>query len=127
MPKIDAAPFSSLVRYSLALIGPVGSAGAQFVLTLVLLRVSDQAAFGRFSFLLIASQLSWGVCSALFCAPLPLLIASGEPQGRERFRRCLLAASLIGACLAFGVFVLLGLGVGEPLPAATLLDRKSVV
>jgi hypothetical protein len=43
-------------HYSLATVGPVGSAGAQFALSLVLLRRLDPEAFGGFSFLLRAAQ-----------------------------------------------------------------------
>jgi putative peptidoglycan lipid II flippase len=69
-------------HYSLAMVGPVGSAGAQFALSLVLLRRLDPEVFGGFSFLLVTCQLSWGVWGALFCAPLPAILAAGEPAAR---------------------------------------------
>lgn len=64
-----------LRRYVLAAIGPVGVAGTQFVLSLQLLHVLPTDEFGRFSFLLIASQLTLGLSNALFCAPLAVVMA----------------------------------------------------
>lgn len=98
----------SLWRYSLAAVGPVGSAIAQFALSLVLLRKLDPSAFGSFSFLLVVSQLGLGIWSALFCAPLPTLMANGNEESRDRLLKCLLAANLMGTGLAF--FMLLALG-----------------
>ncbi len=39
-----------------------------------MLRVLSPAEFGVFTFLLVAAQFSWGIWSALFCAPLPVLL-----------------------------------------------------
>jgi O-antigen/teichoic acid export membrane protein len=116
-----------IVRYALAMIGPVGSAAAQFALSLVLLKLVDSAAFGRFSFLMIASQLSWGVWSALFCAPLPILLATRQGEARDAVRRCLLTASLAGSILAFAIFVGIVLALGEGWPAALLFAGYAAV
>jgi O-antigen/teichoic acid export membrane protein len=110
--KRIAAPTIGLLRYGVAIAGPIGSAGAQFLLSLVLLKTLDPAAFGRFSFLLIASQLSWGIWSALFCAPLPILMSLGDVAERERALRGLMTMNLLGAAgagfLFFGVTLALG-------------------
>lgn len=116
-----------LFRYSLAVAGPVGSAGAQFLLSLVLLKTVDQGAFGRFSFLLVASQFSWGVWTALFCAPLPILLASHDARTGARLVRCLLVANLLGAAIAFLLFLGIGLALGESAPAAMLFAGYAAV
>src|SRR4051794_30358651 len=91
------------------MIGPVGSAGSQFVLSLVLLRRLNTAGFGGFSFLLVSCQLGWGIWTALFCAPLPAILASGELRSRAALVRALFAANLLGAGVAFLVFLGLAL------------------
>jgi len=95
------------VRYGLASVGPVGSAGAQFVVSVQLLHVLDPGAFGAFSFLLVASQLSLGLWSALFCAPMPILL-SGDDVRDGPMRRCLMSTNLALAVVAFAVFAGLG-------------------
>jgi len=107
------------VRYGLATIGPVGSAATQFALSLVMLRLMSPAAFGSFTFLLVASQLSWGIWSALLCAPLPVLLAHGTAEERAAAEDTLLSANLIGAALSFALFA----GIASALhmrPAAAL-------
>jgi len=95
------------VRYGLASVGPVGSAGAQFVVSVQLLHVLDPGAFGSFSFLLVASQFSLGLWSALFCAPMPILL-SGDDARDDPMRRCLMSANLALAIVALAVFAVLG-------------------
>jgi hypothetical protein len=95
------------VRYGLASVGPVGSAGAQFVVSVQLLHVLDPGAFGTFSFLLVASQFSLGLWSALFCAPMPILL-SGDDGRDDPMRRCLMSANLALAIVALAVFAVLG-------------------
>ena len=90
---------SKLSRYALATIGPVGSAGAQFALSLVMLQRLDLGAFGAFSLLLVACQFSWGIWSALFCAPLPVLLAQAAEPQRRGIRLTLLSTSLASAAL----------------------------
>ncbi len=113
-------PFASAARYSLAILGPIGSAGAQFALSLVLLRVLDQGGFGRFSFLLVLSQFTWGIWTALFCAPLPLLLSQGTGETRDRTRRTIQNASLIGAVVALILFGVVGMLLGEDFGAAAI-------
>lgn len=110
-PPPERAPLSRIVaktvRYGLASVGPVGSAGAQFVVSVQLLHVLDPGAFGAFSFLLVASQFSLGLWSALFCAPMPILLSGDE--GRDApMRRCLMSTNLALAIVAFAVFAVLG-------------------
>lgn len=93
------------LRYGMATIGPVSSAATQFALSLVMLRLLPPAAFGSFTFLLVASQLSWGIWSALLCAPLPVLLAHGTDDERRVAEDTLLSANLIGAGLSLALFV----------------------
>ncbi|SDA36729.1 hypothetical protein [Sphingomonas sp. NFR15] len=109
-----------LLRYGLALAGPIGSAGAQFLLSLVLLRQVDPAGFGRFSFLLIASQLGSAIWSALFWAPLPLVLSAPRGAGTLDPARTMLSANLCGVVLALAPFALIARGVGESWSAVAL-------
>lgn len=97
-----------LLSYSVAMLGPVASAGVQFALSLVLLRRLETDAFGRFSFLLIASQFSWGIWGALFCAPLPVVMASAQSPQRDARMTSLFATNYAGACGALIVFFVVG-------------------
>lgn len=107
------------VRYGLAAVGPVGTAGAQFVLSVQLLHGLSPDAFGTFSFLLVASQLSTGVWSALFCAPMPILL-SRDAHDDTAMRQCLMAANLALAVVALAVFATLGLFLHSGLTASLL-------
>lgn len=111
---------AELWRYGVALIGPVGVAGAQFLLSLVLVRQLDPVAFGRFSFLLVAAQLSWGIWSAIFCAPLPQLIAPGGAERDPAALRGTLTANLLGVGAGLPLFAALALALGEEPFAAVL-------
>ena len=112
------AVIGDLLRYGLALAGPIGSAGSQFLLSLVLLRHMDAASFGRFSFLLIVSQLVASIWSALFCAPLPLVLSAPHAVYAPDPARTMLSASSLGGLLSLVPFVLLARGVGEGWSAA---------
>ncbi len=109
-----SAVASQVVRYSVASVGPVGSAGAQFLLSLVLLRALTPGEFGSFAFLMVASQFSAGLWSALFCAPLPVLLTQGDEASREDVLRSLFASSLAFAAIAFVLFAWLGTSLGVP-------------
>jgi O-antigen/teichoic acid export membrane protein len=121
-----AATDLPILRYMLALIGPIGSAGAQFLLSLILLRVLDPAAFGRFSFLLVTSQFAAGTWSALFCAPLPTLLTRDE-DGRDAAANTLLTASLAGTGGIFLVFLPLGLAIGEGFAGAFIFALYAAI
>lgn len=99
-------------RYGLATLGPVSTAAAQFLLSLQLLHVLTPEAFGSFSFLLLTSQFSFGIWSALFCAPLPIVLSGGEPGSRQRTARCLFSTSLALSIVAFFAFWTIGAGLG---------------
>lgn len=107
----------TLLRYGLASVGPISSAGVQFALSLVLLHALPQAQFGSFSFLLVLSQFSSGMAMALFCAPL--LIVIHQPGVNEVEREGVLAALFAGNALfsvaigsvGFVCGLLLGVGV----------------
>ncbi|WP_415388827.1 hypothetical protein [Roseomonas sp. BN140053] len=100
---------------------------AQFALSLVLLRVLDIGAFGSFSFLLIVSQLSWGVWGALFCAPLPILLTAGDVASRRRLLRSLFTTNLLGAGLAFMLFLPLGIVAGVAPGGAALFAASAAL
>jgi hypothetical protein len=118
---------SRLFRYSLAVVGPVGSALAQFALSVVLLKALASSAFGAFSFLLIASQLSSGVVGALFCAPLPILMTLRDADERKSVVGTLFATNLLAAILAVLVFTGLGLALGVGAFAALLFAGFAAV
>jgi O-antigen/teichoic acid export membrane protein len=109
-----------LARYGIAGVGPLASAGVQFVQSLALLRVLSPGDFGRFTFLLIVAQFSWGLWSALFCAPLPTLLAAAPADRREGILRCLFSTNLVVAGGAALLFVALGRAVGLGWPEALL-------
>jgi hypothetical protein len=128
--KADAAPrggvfsrpgfFWKTLRYGLAAVGPIGVAGSQFVLSVQLLHLLSVNDFGIFSFLLVASQFSTGVWSALLCAPMPILLASGDGAAQVAMRRSLMSANLIFCLLAFGAFAGLALALKAPLNIALM-------
>jgi O-antigen/teichoic acid export membrane protein len=103
---------AKLARYALITIGPAANAGSQFVLSLQTLHHLDPTSFGEFSFLLVASVFSWSVWSALFCAPLPVLMAQGAQELRSATLRCVFSASGAAAVGAGAVFWLLELSLG---------------
>lgn len=95
------------LSYLKAAAGPIGSAGAQFLLSLLLLRSTTSEAFGVFSFLLLAAQLSLGVWGALFCAPLPVLLARADEPTRNSVLRCMSTTNLFAAAaIGVGFFAL---------------------
>lgn len=109
-----------VIRYGGAAVGPIGVAGSQFLLSVQLLHVLRPAEFGTFSFLLVASQLSTGIWSALFVAPMPILMTTGTPVEKDRRRRSLMAANLTGAMLAAPVFLALAVLLHAPLTTGLL-------
>lgn len=111
---------AELWRYGIALIGPIGVAGAQFLLSLVLVRQLDPDAFGRFSFLLVAAQLSWSLWSAIFCAPLPQLVGRDAVARDPEALRGTLTANLLGVVAGLPLFALLAAALGEVPDAAML-------
>lgn len=114
-------------RYGLATIGPVATAGTQFMLSLQLLHVLDPKDFGSFAFLLVTSQFSSGVWSALFCAPLAVLMTQGTADERQTMLRCLFVTNLALAVVAFFVFWAFGEALGVSLPAAILFAGYGAV
>ncbi|AUW59841.1 hypothetical protein C1T17_18925 [Sphingobium sp. SCG-1] len=86
-------------RYALASAGPVASAGAQFLLSLLLLRMLGARDFGSFSFLLVTAQLMQGIWGALFCAPLLIVMTHGTGEVAAR-KAAILGLSLVLAVLA---------------------------
>lgn len=107
-------------RYLMAFVGPIGSAAAQFALSLSLLRLLAPAEFGKFAFLLVFANFSTGIWSALFCAPLPILLHEGDAAAREGVLRTLFSTNLLVAFAAGVIFAGMGTALGVP-PLATLL------
>lgn len=100
-----------LFDYALAAVGPVASAGVQFILSLLILQRVSAADFGTFSFLLVLSQLLQGVWSALFCAPLLVMLnQSGAKTGDGSigaiFLVSLILSGVAGAAIAGLAFLL---------------------
>ena len=120
MSKTPAAPVANraarpLTRYFQAASGPIATAVAHFALSIVLLHGVAPSMFGKLSFMLIASQLGAGVWGALFCAPLPVMLAqasNAETGDEDRIRRCIQASNLFGACVALVGFWCLAYAVG---------------
>jgi hypothetical protein len=111
---------SRVFRYMLAVAGPVATAGSQFLLSLILLHRLDKDAFGSFSVLLIISQFSWGIWSALFCAPLPVLYARLNRDPADAGVAAMFGSNLLAAGVGFLLFAGIALAVGEA-PSAALL------
>lgn len=115
------------VRYALATIGPVGTAGSQFLLSLQTLHMLDAKSFGSFSFLLVLAAFSCSIWSALFCAPLPILTTTGTEENRTKMLRCLFSTNGVGAIVAGLVFFGLALSLGvAKLPAVIFAAYATV-
>lgn len=97
---------AGLLRYGMASIGPIGNAGSQFLLALLMLRQLNGTDFGTFSFLLILSQFGMGLWSALFCAPLPVLLHHGTEKEQVLAEKSLFLTNLLVAGMAIGLFAL---------------------
>ena len=98
-----------ITDYAMAALGPIGTAAAHLVLSLIVLRLASPAEFGTFTFLFVASQLSWGIWSALFCAPLPVLVSDLSQTGAQELEAVFIATSFGGAVLACLTFAGLSL------------------
>lgn len=103
--------------YALAGAGPIAVSAAHFLLSLALVARANPAAFGAFTFMMVAMQFGWGLASALVCAPLQVRHRLGRTTSSGS---ALLAAGLVGA-LAGGL-VLAAIGAALALaPAAIAL------
>ena len=107
-----------LRRYAIAFIGPASTAGTHFLLSLVALRLLPAGPFGHFSFLMVVSQFAIGIWSALFCAPLPVIMADGDARRRERLLEAALIANLVALIPFTLVFFLVGATTSLPKLAA---------
>lgn len=97
--------FGHWVRYGIAFLGPVATAGANFLLSLTLLRVMTADVFGHFSFLLILSQFSIGIWSALFSAALPVIMADPDREAGRWRLATLFSANIASMGIAVPMFV----------------------
>lgn len=107
-------------RYALASAGPIASAGAQFLLSLALLRLLPPRDFGSFSFLLVTAQLMLGIWSALFCAPLLIAMTHRLIQGREATKAAILSVNLLAAFMVAIPIAAIGLAMKLPIGAAAM-------
>jgi hypothetical protein len=98
-------------RYVLAAIGPVGVAGANFLLSFSMLRLESPAAFGTFAFLFAAALFTIAISSAMFGAPMQALHA-GAGAGWSAVVRTVAAAALMASLIAGPAFALLGIALG---------------
>jgi O-antigen/teichoic acid export membrane protein len=109
------------------MVGPIGSAGAQFLLSLVLLRTLAPSDFGAFSFLLVASQFSWGIWSALFCAPLPILLQNRDEAATGSPADTMLSVSLTATLLAALIFGSLSLAMRMPVETSLIFAGYAAI
>lgn len=116
-----------LIRYAIAAIGPIGSAGAQFLLSVAMLRLLPTHDFGTLSFLLVASVFSWGVWAALLCAPLPVILFQSTPEDRVAGEDAILAVNLYGSLAAVILFGIIGWATRLPPGLALLFGAYSGV
>jgi hypothetical protein len=115
-----AADTPSIVRRAASAAGPISAAAAQFLLSLVLLGRLDVAEFGRFSFLIVVSQFSVGLWSALFAAPLLVSVAQRRTDGDCADAAAIAGAAFLAQAPAGIAFFIVGLAVGVgPVTAAT--------
>lgn len=94
------------------------SAGAQFLLSLVLLKLLPARDFGSFSFLLVTSQLMLGIWSALFCAPLLIAMTHRDIPDRSEVKAAILAIGLLMALVTALPIGALGWAMKLPIQAA---------
>jgi O-antigen/teichoic acid export membrane protein len=111
----------------MASVGPFGSAAAQFALSLTLLQVVSPEDFGVFSFLFVTLNLCSGLWGALFCAPLPALLAQEDKRAHDTVLRSLFGCNLIGATAACALFVGLSTALGASLSASALFGFYAAV
>ncbi|MET3973074.1 O-antigen/teichoic acid export membrane protein [Bradyrhizobium japonicum] len=97
---------TKLLRYAIAVVGPVSVAAIHLTLSLLMLRVLSPAEFGVFTFLLVAAQFSWGIWSALFCAPLPVLLLETSIAEQRIGINVLRCINWIAAAFSIVVFFL---------------------
>ncbi|HEX7857260.1 MAG TPA: hypothetical protein VF503_26560 [Sphingobium sp.] len=110
------------LRYGMAFAGPAATAGANFLLSLVLLRVMTADVFGHFSFLLVLSQFSIGIWSALFSAALPVIMADPDAEAGRWRLATLFAANIASMALAVPLFIALAWGLGLSAQVAILFS-----
>lgn len=79
----------------------------------MLLSQVPAAAFGRFTFLLIVAQFAAAIWSALFCAPLPALLADVREDERAGVIDRLFLINLVGVALAGALLLVTARLVGE--------------
>lgn len=102
-----------LVRYGLAMLGPVGSAATQFAVSILALHSLSTANFGTFAFLLTLIQFFTGTSNALICAPLASIVNRRDFGGSGPLRRGTFTVNL-AYCLAVAA-VVYGVGMASGL------------
>ena len=109
---------AKLSRYAIAVVGPVSVAAVHLLLSLIMLRALSPAEFGTFTFLLVAAQFSWGIWSALFCAPLPVLLLQRSTEEQHVGLNILRCINWIAAALSIFIFLVAATCLQLSAPAA---------
>ncbi len=91
---------SRLLTYGAVLAGPVGTSAAHFLVLLASMHLLRPRDFGSISFLLVLAQFTWSAWSALFSAPLPVLLESSAFRFDDRRVASLLITSSVSAGVA---------------------------
>lgn len=104
-------------RYFLAGLGPVVLAGTHFVLSFAMLRLETPAAFGTFTFLFVAAQLTVALSMALFGAPLQT-VSAARAGDRARSSGAILSVAALTATMAAVAFGMVASVMMLTVPAA---------
>lgn len=113
-------PVRELGKYGLAVAGTAGSAGAQFLLTLLLLHRVMPEDFGRFAFLMLVAQFIWAIGGALFSAPLARLELERAVTEDTAGRHGLVIANHTFALAAATISTLAAIVLHQPLSTALI-------
>lgn len=111
-------PDHRLFRYALAFVGPAATAGAQFALSLTLVRTAAAASFGSFAFLLILNQFCLGIWAALFGAALPVIVGDRDPAVREAQTASMFAVNLLAGAPLLAAVAAVAMATGVAAGAA---------
>lgn len=82
------------------LAGPIGTFAANVLVLLVSLHLLGQREFESISLVLILAQFTWSAWSALFSAPLPVVLESSEPCFEDPRVACMMLISIVAALAA---------------------------
>lgn len=101
-----------VLRYAMAFAGPASTSGAQFLLSMFVVRQASAETFGHFAFLMILLQFMLGVWSALFGASLPVIVTDENASRAKVWLSGMFAANLLATLPLIFLFLLTGIGLG---------------